>query len=138
MESYTLTLPIKKKFFDMIASGEKPEEYRNISFHWITRIFKMLIPFEIHNASYKTESLREAFWFCVGYKKERAEALRFLIEKDVVKLKNVDKIILINGYGANAPRLTIECLGVEIGFAVPEWSDNWRGECLIFKLGKIL
>lgn len=29
-----ITLPIKKKWFDMIVSGEKPEEYRNITPHY--------------------------------------------------------------------------------------------------------
>ena len=32
-----LTLPIKKKWFDMIKSGEKKEEYREIKKYWFTR-----------------------------------------------------------------------------------------------------
>lgn len=32
-----LTLPIKKKWFDMIASGKKKEEYREITEYYITR-----------------------------------------------------------------------------------------------------
>ena len=32
-----LTLPIKKKWFDMIKSGEKKEEYREIKKYYITR-----------------------------------------------------------------------------------------------------
>lgn len=32
-----LVLPIKKKWFDMIACGEKKEEYRKIKRYWITR-----------------------------------------------------------------------------------------------------
>ena len=32
-----LTLPIKKKWFDMIASGEKKEEYREITEYYLTR-----------------------------------------------------------------------------------------------------
>ena len=32
-----LTLPIKKKWFDMILSGEKKEEYREIKPYYITR-----------------------------------------------------------------------------------------------------
>lgn len=37
-----LTLPIKKKWFDMILSGEKKEEYREIKPYWITRFAKSL------------------------------------------------------------------------------------------------
>lgn len=36
----TLTLPLKKKWFDMIASGEKKEEYREISPYWIKRLLR--------------------------------------------------------------------------------------------------
>lgn len=33
----TLKLTLKKKWFDMIASGEKKEEYREIKPYWIKR-----------------------------------------------------------------------------------------------------
>lgn len=36
-----LTLPIKKKWFDMILSGEKKEEYRETSSYWMTRFAKV-------------------------------------------------------------------------------------------------
>lgn len=35
-----LHLTLKKKWFDMILSGEKKEEYRDISPHWISRFYK--------------------------------------------------------------------------------------------------
>ena len=35
-----LTLPIKKKWFDMIVSGEKKEEYREIKAYWTKRFHK--------------------------------------------------------------------------------------------------
>lgn len=36
-----LTLPIKKKWFDMILSGEKKEEYREIKPYYTTRLSKI-------------------------------------------------------------------------------------------------
>lgn len=36
-----LTLPIKKKWFDMILSGEKKEEYREIKPYYISRFKDM-------------------------------------------------------------------------------------------------
>lgn len=33
-----LTLPIKRKWFDMIVSGRKKTEYRDISDYWIKRL----------------------------------------------------------------------------------------------------
>lgn len=35
-----ITLPIKKKWFDMIVSGEKKEEYRSITPYYISRFEK--------------------------------------------------------------------------------------------------
>ena len=37
----TLTLSLKKQWFDMIKSGEKKEEYREIKYHWLTRFFRV-------------------------------------------------------------------------------------------------
>ena len=37
-----LILPIKKKWFDMIVSGEKKEEYREIKPYWIIRLLHHL------------------------------------------------------------------------------------------------
>lgn len=36
-----LILPIKKKWFDMIKSGEKKEEYREIKPYWTKRFYKL-------------------------------------------------------------------------------------------------
>ena len=36
-----LVLPIKKKWFDMIFSGEKKEEYREVSSYWKKRFSKV-------------------------------------------------------------------------------------------------
>lgn len=136
--SYTLVLPIKKKWFDMIASGEKKEEYRDIRFHWCSRIFNWLSPFEIQQFYVRYESFRDAFFYCYGYKHTPRKAIECLYHKGNIEYKNIDKVLLINGYGKNAPRITVRCLGIEIGNAKPEWSDNWQGDVFIIKLGEIL
>ena len=38
MQEKKLMLPMKKKWFDMILSGEKKEEYRLMTPHWVSRI----------------------------------------------------------------------------------------------------
>ena len=38
MQKYVLKLVVKKKWFDMIVSGEKTEEYREIKPYWIDSI----------------------------------------------------------------------------------------------------
>ena len=41
----TLTLSLKKQWFDMIKSGEKKEEYREINRYWIARLVAAMVPF---------------------------------------------------------------------------------------------
>ena len=71
-----LILPIRRKWFDMILSGEKREEYRLVKRHWQTRFYHELalagyngrkpeVEFRCgysaraHRASYEVESIRE-------------------------------------------------------------------------------
>ena len=35
---YPRVIPIKKKWFEMILSGEKKEDYREVTEYWITRL----------------------------------------------------------------------------------------------------
>lgn len=36
----TLTLPLKRKWFDMITSGVKKEEYRDVNYYWVARLLQ--------------------------------------------------------------------------------------------------
>jgi hypothetical protein len=52
-----LTLPIKKKWFDMIASGEKKEEYRDVTPYYCSRLVKLNYPCKIRfRAGYSKKS----------------------------------------------------------------------------------
>lgn len=70
-----LTLPIKKKWFDMILSREKQEEYREIKPYWTTRL---------RNEVGLSESDFNKF-----------------LERELVSLEVEFK----NGYSSNAPRV---------------------------------
>lgn len=101
-----LSLNLKRKWYDMIKSGEKLEEYREIKDYWKIRLTDQK----------KEWSRPESRW----------------------TFNEFDSIIFKNGYAKNAPSLEIECIGIKIGNAVPEWSDNWQGKVFIIKLGKII
>lgn len=88
-----LNLPMKKKWFDMILSGEKEQEYRLVKPYWETRI-KNWIKQNIPDRAGDTEII-----LC-GYK-----------EKDTERRL---PICFINGYGKNAPRFIGYCYFVEI------------------------
>lgn len=73
-----LTLPIKKKWFDMIKSGEKKEEYREIKPYYDIR-FKIDPPFE---------SDFESIIFRNGYRKDSPKIKCYcLIYRDYGKIE---------------------------------------------------
>lgn len=69
---YMLTLPIKKKWFDMILSGEKKEEYREHNDYYFTR-FSNLFGISEYNREIITHSdskLLQSIKFRNGYRKD--------------------------------------------------------------------
>jgi hypothetical protein len=51
---------------------------------------------------------------------------------------NFTHVRFTNGYAKNAPTMLVECKGISIGKAKPEWSDNWQGDVFIISLGAII
>lgn len=67
-----LTLPIKKKWFDLILSGEKKEEYRETTSYWMTRFAKVFGECAygvVHPKCYETKSCVAEIMFRNGYSK---------------------------------------------------------------------
>ena len=66
-----LTLPIKKKWFDMILSGEKKEEYREYNDYYDSRFYHLRVKEITPNKQYSmyTESPRYVL-FRNGYRKD--------------------------------------------------------------------
>ena len=75
-----LILPIKKKWFDMIVSGEKTEEYREIKPYYDKRLLKY---FEVTS---KSDVFR------------------------VIYPKNEKLVIFRNGYSKNSPHIKCCCI----------------------------
>lgn len=91
-----LTLPIKKKWFDMILSGEKKEEYREIKPYYKNRFEKLVLLFN-HALTDEEEK-----YLCLpkGY--------------------NETTVLLRNGYSSNS--LTLKCnVRIALGYGKPEW-----------------
>jgi hypothetical protein len=111
----TLHLTLKKKWYDLIASGEKKEEYRQIKDFWVKRFGSRI---EWSMESYIPADISDSNG--VGY-----------------KIYDFKTVTFKNGYQSNAPTMVVEFKGINIGTAKPEWSDNWQGDVFIIKLGKI-
>lgn len=94
-----LILPIKKKWFDMIASGEKKEEYRDIKPYYDRCLGNEAIGFPF------TEEIVENFDSIESYDSNQIKEL---------------EVIFRNGYNANSPRIKCKCK-LRIGQGKEEW-----------------
>lgn len=64
----TLTLSLKEKWFDMIKSGEKKEEYREIKPFWDKRLLDYkAIKADVQALTFKRYVLRIPYDFCKDY-----------------------------------------------------------------------
>lgn len=105
-----ITLILTKKWFDLILSGEKLEEYREIKPYWLRRLVDN---WEDYDDSHVFEGeYRKAYGF--------------------IKFKN--------GYGADVPSFFIEWKGLEVKTPEPGWApDEFLGKkYFALKLGKVL
>lgn len=91
-----LILHIKKKWFDLILSGDKKEEYREIKPYWSKRL--------CHSW--------DAYGVCWSNKKERWD------------YKEFSEIEFRNGYGKEARRCRVTYNGLDVGIARPGWGDE--------------
>ena len=105
-----LVLPIKRVWFDMIKSGEKKEEYREIKPYWTKRFYNNLIDLTIVRDS--------------------NEKLSY-----IVSAKGI--IILKNGYQKNAPKM--KCF-IELSkvYGKTEWGAEEGKEYYILEILEIL
>lgn len=102
-----LTLPIKKKWFDMILSGEKKEEYREITSYYDSR-FEPYMP-DIGNI----------------------KIIRIKHLKAIIEVEN--EIIFRNGYSKKSP--SIKCrVKIEKGYGKPEWGAEPNKEYYVLKI----
>lgn len=97
-----LILPIKKKWFDMIRSGEKKEEYREIKSYWTTRLGNYFINHIIDSNT----------------------------KKVLRKMNTAEKeVIFRNGYSPVSPMLKCTCK-LRIGQGKEEWGAEKRERVL--------
>jgi hypothetical protein len=98
-----LKLTLKKKWFDMILSGEKVTEYRELKPYWVQRIF------DYKDIDATPESFLEA-----------------LITKQYpmfLYTKRFTKVQFYNGayFSDKLPHFTVDYTGLQIGEGVEDW-----------------
>lgn len=108
-----LTLPIKKKWFDMIVSGEKKEEYREIKPYYDSRFMN-------------------AFGFLlVGGQMIYGEAA----PEEIRKLWPVP-VVFRNGYSKDSPEVVCKCT-LQFGKGKPEWDAAPGNLYYVLKIEKV-
>lgn len=101
-----LALPIKKQWFDMIKSGEKKEEYREIKPYWTKRLLTNDMDIDL-------------------------ERLKDQLRKENSYLNKT--VIFRNGYRKDSPK--IECLvSINIKRGKPEWGVIPNKEYYVLKI----
>lgn len=118
-----LTLPIRKKWFDMILSGEKKEEYREIKEYYETRFQNLFGAITIHPLYPPDNFLdRSEFELLQG------EAVPEEIRKD-----RVQEIIFRNGYSKNSEAIKAGCR-LWIGKGRPKWGAEQNKQYYILEI----
>lgn len=114
----TLTLSLKKKWFDMIASGEKTEEYREITPYWQKRLLRC------GNACHG---------YCIVMGEIICPMCRYL------KYTDFDTVVLTLGYprkGDLSRRMVFKVSEIFINTGKPEWGAESDKEYFVIKLGE--
>ena len=121
----TLHLTLKKQWFDMVESGEKKEEYREIKPYWVRRLLDGLGFF----ADYEVD--------CIVNDLNHADNIQYVLNFYGISFKDFDTVKFSNGYSQTSPKY--ECLfkGITIGKGDPEWGAPDKN-VFIIKLGEKL
>lgn len=105
----TLDLILKKKWYDMIASGEKKEEYRELTDYWGRRL--TTIPNGMLLFSYRN-----------GY--------------EPIPFKHFDDVNFHLGYAKDRPTMNLKVEGIEVREGRPEWGAEPGKKYYVIKLGE--
>lgn len=103
----TLHLMLKRKWYDMIASGEKKEEYREMTSYWMNRF---------------CENVTCNFNVATGEIKLQGE------------IKNFDTVCFHLGYSKTTMTFKIDY--IEAGQGCPEWGAEPGKQYFVIKLGE--
>lgn len=106
-----LIIPIKKKWYDMILSGNKKEEYREIKPYYTSRI------------------------------KNEIDFIKFLDYDSMIEVLEIGgigiKVMFRNGYSKNSPSFIARCT-LSVGTGKEEWGAEKSRQYFILTVQEIL
>ncbi|MGN0338632.1 MAG: ASCH domain-containing protein [Lachnospiraceae bacterium] len=117
-----LTLPIKKKWYDMIISGEKKEEYREIKPYYETRMQNTFGAILIEPSSF--------------FPGQKYEILQGEEVPEEIRRGAIQKITFRNGYSATSPSFVAKCR-LRVGEGRREWGAEPGVEYFILEIVEV-
>ena len=103
-----LKLVVSKQWFDMIASGEKTEEYRIIKDYWAKRL--LLVRSELEDPFSKLDKDLSEKWDSIS-----PEMAKYCFNSPYYKTVPFTHVLFINGYRKDSPRIEKELESITIG-----------------------
>jgi len=116
-----LHLTLKKKWFDMILSGEKKEEYREIKPYWTKRL--------THNSYIN--------WLKPELDKLPNHVVEKLEDRNIL-YKHFRKVVFVNGYGDDKPAIIVELKSIIIGTGQSKWGGDENEYYYVLELGDVI
>lgn len=120
-----LYLPLKKEWYEMIESGVKTEEYREIKPYWIKRLLNVI---DLHHNHYEIIDNE-----CAQFYIENIDLLKKDFRLGGFQQKGFAHVKF--SYGYTKRTMTFEIESITIGKGNPEWGAPTE-EVFIIKLGK--
>lgn len=119
----TLNLPVKAKWYNLIESGEKREEYREIKPYWIKRLIYLSTGIKLD------EQLARSYAKC-------KEDLVLLLKQEYAGYKPYDNAQF--SYGYTKKRMAFNIESISIGYGRPEWGAEPGKRYFVIVLGERL
>ena len=124
-EMKILDLPLKKEWYNMIESGVKPEEYREIKPYWIKRLFETINVGFTHYEKIDDE--------CANFYCSNIKHLKDDLKGGGFRTKDYTHIRFRYGYTKRTMLFELE--GITIGKGNTAWGAPEDKEVFILKLG---
>ena len=118
-----LDLHLKAEWYDMIESGGKTEEYREIKPYWLKRLFQCILPSHQEKIDYV-------------YKFDHYEYKDFIKNSLRKGLLRVKPTHIRFHYGYTKRTMLREIKGVTTGLGELKWGAPFGRECFIISLKK--
>lgn len=122
----TLDLVLKEKWYRMIESGEKTEEYREIKPHWIRRLY------------YKASCSYPVPWVAMVVTSQNPEYLKKANKNGTMRLRAFTHVTFHLGYSKDRPSMTFALDKITINKGKPEWGAEEGKLYFVIHLGERL